>query len=90
LASGKYQIVFLHFADANELEIEANGDILMRIEEMVGFSAPKDREKHVKVFVDTIVEGRKLLRLEDRGEITEIEGLDFTVRQLLTHIPIQD
>jgi hypothetical protein len=26
---------FLHFADANELEIEANPDILMRIEEMI-------------------------------------------------------
>jgi hypothetical protein len=86
----KIKLLFLHFADANEPEIMANGAILLRIEEMVGFSTLCDLEKHIHVFIDTIVEGRKLLRLEDRGEIVEIDGLDFPLRQLLTHTPIQD
>jgi hypothetical protein len=90
LASRKDQITFLHFAGANEPEIMANGAILSRIEEMVGFSTLSNLEKHIRVFVDMIVEGRKLLRLEDRGELVEADGLDFPLRQLLTHISVQD
>jgi prepilin-type processing-associated H-X9-DG protein len=89
LASRKDQIFCLHFADANEPEIVGNGAILSRIEEMIGFSTLRDLEKHVHMFIDTIVEGRKPLRLEDRGEIVEVDGPDFPLRQLLTHIPIQ-
>jgi hypothetical protein len=67
----------------------ADKAILSRIEEMVGFSILGDLEKHIRVFIDTIVEGRKLLQLEGSGEIVEVDGLDFRLRQLLTHIPIQ-
>jgi hypothetical protein len=89
LASRKDQLIFIHFADAHESEIMANEAILSRIEEMVGFSTLSDLEKHIHVFIDTIVEGRKLFRLEDRGEIVEVDGFDFPLRQLLTYIPIQ-
>jgi hypothetical protein len=61
----------------SEPKIMANGAILSRIEEMVGFSTLTDLEKHAHVFIDTIVEGRKLLRLDDRGETVEVDGLDF-------------
>jgi hypothetical protein len=81
---------YLHFADANELEITANGEILGRLKQMTGFGALRDLERQVKVFVDSIVEGRQLLRLEDGGEIPKIDGRHFSVRDLLTRIPIQD
>jgi hypothetical protein len=47
LASYKDRILFLHFADANESELEANDAILSRIDEMVGFSTLSGLEKHV-------------------------------------------
>jgi hypothetical protein len=90
LAQGKRHILFLYFADANELEITANCEILERLEQMATSGPLRDLERQVNVFIDSIVEGRKLLQLEDRGEIPKIDGLHFTIQNLLTRIPIQD
>jgi hypothetical protein len=70
---------FLHFEYENELEITAYGEILERLEQMAGSGPLRDLERQVKVFMDSIVEGRKLLRLEDRGKIPKIDGLHFTI-----------
>jgi hypothetical protein len=61
---GKRHILFLNFADANELEITVNEEILERLEQMTGSGPLRDLERQVKVFVDSIVKGRKLLRLD--------------------------
>jgi hypothetical protein len=80
----------LHYADANEFEIAANEEILSRIEMMFEIDPLKDRERKVRVFIDAIVEGRKLQRLEKLGQIPDVADLNFPLRQLLKHVPIQE
>jgi hypothetical protein len=58
----------LYHADANELEITAKEEILSRIDMMFHISLLQDLERQVKVFIDVIIEGRKLQRLEDRAQ----------------------
>jgi hypothetical protein len=83
-----YIFFFLHYADANEPEIAANREILDRIEQMARSGPLRNLEKQVKVFADVIIEGRKLLRLENVSEIPMIDGLEFSLRDFLTHTSI--
>jgi hypothetical protein len=84
------QIRPLHYADANEAEIKANEAILTRFEEMFTGGTFQDLERYTEVFLDAIVEGRKLQRRDERGQLPNVTDLDFSIRQLLTHIPIQE
>jgi hypothetical protein len=61
-----------HYADANELEIEVNESLLSRIEMMFQVDTLQDLERQVQVFIDVIVEGRKLQCLEERNQIHDI------------------
>jgi hypothetical protein len=84
--AGKTTFSFcLHYADANELEIAANGAILEWMEQMSRSRPIKDLKMQTKVFADVIIEGRMLLRLENRSEIPISDGLDFSLRDFLTH-----
>jgi hypothetical protein len=80
----------LHYADAYEVESAANKETLSRIEMMFEIGPLKNLEQKVSVFIDVIMEGRKLQRLEERGQIPDVADLNFPLRQLLKHVPIQE
>jgi hypothetical protein len=79
----------MHYADANEPEIAIATHFLNAITFIFGPHSDWDLDLATKAFVDFIVEARKLQRLPDRGVIYQSPDLWFTVRHLLTHIPLQ-
>jgi hypothetical protein len=79
----------LHFADANDAEIEVNRQFLDSIEFMFGPHTTMSIENSANIFLDFITEGRKIRRLEDRNFPPAVSDLGFTLRDLLTRIPIQ-
>jgi hypothetical protein len=80
----------LHYADANQFETEVNEEILTKFEDMFKRGTFQDLERYIKVFFDAIVEGSKLERREERGQVPNAINLDFSLRQLLKHVPIQE
>jgi tubulin beta len=80
----------LNYADANQFEIEANEAILTEFEERFKRGTFQNLERYIEVFIDAIVEGRKLERREERGQVPNAINLDFSLRQLLKHVPIQE
>jgi hypothetical protein len=79
----------VHYADANHAEIEVNEEFLKVVTHMFGPRSDWDLGPAMDVFIDFIVEARKLRRLESRGLIYQSPNLNFSVRDLLAHIPLQ-
>jgi hypothetical protein len=79
----------LHYADANDAEIGVNEEFLKKIEFLFGPRPTTDISLSVKMFIDFILEARKLRRLNSRGTIFEAPDLAFSLRGLLLHTPLQ-
>jgi hypothetical protein len=79
----------LHFADANEVEIDINTRLFHEIEKNLNPRSPVVVEEVIRVLTHVLVEARKLERLEERGPIPEIYHARFTLKDLLIHIPLQ-
>jgi hypothetical protein len=52
-----------------------NESLLSRIEIMFQIGTLQDPERQVQVFIDVIVEGTKLQRLEERPQIHDVEDV---------------
>jgi hypothetical protein len=79
----------LHYADANDAEICVNQRFFGALEYMaarVTLISPGDV---IRVFTNFLIEARKLQRLEARGDPHVVWNLDFSIKLLLTHIPLQ-
>jgi hypothetical protein len=79
----------LSFMDATETEVEINRAFLDSVEMLFGPETTASSDEAMNVFTDFIVEGRRLQRLDERGATEVTSGLGFSVRDLLTRVPIQ-
>jgi hypothetical protein len=68
----------VHYADANGAEIAVIEGFLKKIEILFGQHSPFGLSFATKMFIDFILETRKLQRLEDRGLIYQTPDLNFT------------
>jgi hypothetical protein len=79
----------LHYADANDAEISVNTQFFSKIEEIYNPKTKVELRIAIDALVDFIIEGRKCERLEERGATIETTGIDFTIKDLLIHTPVQ-
>jgi hypothetical protein len=79
----------VHYADANDAEISVNRVFLNAIEEMFGPRSSFAIEVATRMFLDFIIEARKLERMDARGAIYATPNLEFPLTELLAHIPLQ-
>jgi hypothetical protein len=78
----------LHYADANDVDISVNRRLMLKVESMFGPGASLQDSTTVDVLLDCIVEARRPQRLEIRGDIRILPSPNFTVGELLIHIPL--
>jgi hypothetical protein len=79
----------LHDADANAVVVQINLGFLHALESMLQGDGPLSGAAILLAFQDFLLEARKLERGEERGIPPTIVGLDFSVRDLLAHTPLQ-
>jgi hypothetical protein len=78
----------LHYLDANEDEVQANEELLQRLENAMRSGTPVSREEFETTLQDFIVEARQLNRRESNEASLTVTDLKFTVRDMLTRTPI--
>jgi hypothetical protein len=79
----------LHYADANDAELDVNRRFFRAIEMMAARTTQLSPESVIRIFTDFLVEARKLERLDERGGPHPIYGMHFSVKDLLIRIPLQ-
>jgi hypothetical protein len=80
---------FLYHADANEAEIVINQEFLDRVDENFGPQTGCTLNEAIAIFINFIVIAKRNERLPERGQIHELSNLRFSLKDLLTYIPVQ-
>lgn len=83
------QLHSLHYADANEAEVEINELFFRTIEDLFRPGSSTDVQSATDILIDFIAEARKQERLEDRGSTHQIADVDLSIRDMLVHTPLQ-
>jgi hypothetical protein len=79
----------LYYADANEPEMAANAELLRRIEASFTVKSTLALDTAITMFVDIIIEAKKLERRAERGPICQFHNVHLSIRDLLLHLPLQ-
>jgi hypothetical protein len=79
----------LYYADANEPEMAANAELLRRIEAAFTVKSTLALDTAITMFVDIVIEAKKLERRAERGQICQFHNIHFPIRELLLHLPLQ-
>jgi hypothetical protein len=79
----------VHYADANDVEIDINTKFFESIESIFGPESNVDLDRGTTTVVDFVVEGRKQERGQERGPTVDVRDITFSFRDLLIHIPVQ-
>jgi hypothetical protein len=79
----------VHYADANDAEIEINKEFFQTIENYFRPESRTEPGMAADILIDFVIEGRKQERLDERGPTNQIANVDLSIKDLLIHTPLQ-
>jgi hypothetical protein len=81
-------VPLLHDADANDADMGVNQRFFGALEYMTTRGTPISPEDVLRIFVDFVIEARKLERLGARGDPCEMRDVTFSIKLLLVQISL--